>query len=232
VFGLPALWAQIETLDNQVPASVQIQMLLEISGVVEHVVAWLLRADRLDIGREIARFAPPVQRLAEIVPELLPPGERALLDQRAANYAAAGVSEPLATRIAGIIFLTTAFEIGELAERSARPVDQAARTFYGVGARFALDQLREAARRLPAETQWQKAAVETLIDDFYVLQADLATRVLAGADGAADPLAAWLETHAGQLAPAEAIATELRAATAPDLAMLVVAGRQLRQALG
>ncbi len=232
VFGLPALWAQIEALDNRVSAPVQMQMLLEISGLIEHVTAWLLRANRLDIGREVARFAPPVRRLAEIVPEMLPPSERALLEQRTANYAAAGVPQPLAAGVAGVIFLTTAFEVGELAERSARPVDQAARTFYGVGARFALDQLRDAARRLPAETAWQKAAVETLIDDFYVLQADLATRVLTNADGAADPLAAWLDSHAGQFAPAEAIAAELRTATAPDLAMLVVAGRQLRQALG
>ncbi len=83
-----------------------------------------------------------------------------------------------------------------------------------------------------AESASQMTAVETLIDDFYVLQADLATRVLASADGADDPLAAWLESHAARLAPAEAIAVELRVATAPDLAMLVVAGRQLRQALG
>jgi hypothetical protein len=32
--------------------------------------------------------------------------------------------------------------------------------------------------------------------------------------------------------PSKALATELRAATTPDLAMLVVAGRQLRHALG
>jgi len=232
VFGLPALWEQIEALDNRVPAPVQTQMLLEIAGLIEHVAAWLLRANRLDLGHEIARFTPPVRRLAEIVPELLPPSERALFDQRAAHFAAAGVTQPLAGRVAGVIFLTTAFEIGALAERSARPIDQAARTFYEVGARFALDELRDAARHLPAETSWGKAAVETLIDDFYVLQADLAVRVLAGANGAADPLAAWLESHADGLAPADAIAAELRAATAPDLAMLVVAGRQLRQALG
>ncbi len=232
VFGLPALWAQIEGLDNQVPASVQTEMLLEISGLVEHGASWLLRANRLDLGRDIARFAPATQRLAEIVPELLPPSERALLDQRAAHFAAAGVPQPLAARIAGAIFLTTAFEIGELAERSARPVDRAARIFYGVGARFAVDEMRAAARRLPAETPWQKAAVETLIDDFYVLQADLAARVLqSGADGA-DPLAAWAQAHADRLAPADAIASELRTASAPDLAMLVVARQQLRQALG
>jgi glutamate dehydrogenase len=232
VFALPALWAQIEALDNHVTTAVQSEMLLEISGLVEHVAAWLLRANRLDLGREIARFAPAVRRLTEIVPELLPPRERALIDQRALKFAAAGVPQPLAARISGAIFLASSFEIGELAERSARPIDDAARIFYGAGARFALDEMRDAARRLPAETPWQKAAVETLIDDFYVLQADFALKVLATSDGAADPFAAWLQTRAGQLAPADAIAAELRAATAPDLAMLVVAGRQLRQALG
>jgi glutamate dehydrogenase len=232
VFGLPALWAEIEALDNRVPARVQSQILLEIGGLIEHVAAWLLRANRLDLGREISGFAPPVRRLAEIVAQLLPPSERALLDRRAAEFVGTGVPPPLAARVAGTIFLATALEIGDLADRMARPVDDAARVFYGIGARFALDELREAARRLPAETSWQKAAVETLIDDFYTLQADFASRVLAGADGAADPLGAWLDSHTSQLAPAEAVAAELRAATAPDLAMLVVAGRQLRQALG
>ncbi len=232
VFELPALWRQIEALNNAVPAPLQTQMLLDISGLVEHAASWLLRTNRVDPGREIARFAPPVRHLAEIVPDLLPAGERALLDERAARFAAAGVPQPLARRAASVIFLTTAFEVGELAERAAQPIDRAARIFYGAGARFALDELRAAARRLPAETAWQKAAAETLIDDFYGLQAEFAARVLAGADGAADPLALWVETHAGELALAEAIATELRIAAAPDLAMLVVAGRQLRQVLG
>jgi NAD-specific glutamate dehydrogenase len=133
-------------------------------------------------------------------------------------------------------FLTTAFEIAELAERAARPIERAARIFYGVGARFALDEMRAAARHLPAETAWQKAAAETLIDDFYALQAEIAARVLqsdsASNEEAADPLAAWVKDRAASLAPADAIAAELRSATAPDLAMLVVAGRQLRQALG
>jgi glutamate dehydrogenase len=210
-------------------------MLLDISGVVEHAAAWLLRNNRLDLGREIARFAPAVQHLAAAISELLPPGERALLDQRHARLLAAGVPAELAARAAGVIFLTTAFEVGDLAERAAQPIDRAARIFYGVGARFALDEMRDAARRLPAETAWQKQAVETVIDDLYALQSELAARVLQSgialdADGA-DPLAAWAAARAAALAPADAIAAELRSASTPDLAMLVVAGRQLRQAL-
>jgi NAD-specific glutamate dehydrogenase len=75
-------------------------------------------------------------------------------------------------------------------------------------------------------------AAESLIDDFYALQAELAARVLMAAGGAADPLAAWAQTHAGQIAPAEALTAELQTAAARDLAMLVVARQQLRQALG
>ena len=231
-FALPALWARIEALDNRVPAAMQTEMLLDVTGLVEHEAAWLLRGDRLDLGREIARFAPPVRHLAEIVQELLPESERALLDQRTAHFAAAGVPQPLAARVGGVVFLTTAFEISALAERATQPVNRAARTFYQLGARLALDELRAAARRLPSETPWQKIAAESLIDDFYALQAELAARVLATADGAADPLATWAQAHADRLAPADAIASELRAAGAADLAMLVVARQQLRQALG
>jgi glutamate dehydrogenase len=236
-FALPPLWAAIETLDNQVAAPVQYRMLLDIAGLVEHAALWLLRQGRLDMRGEIARFAPSVERLSNAVAELLPPGERALRDRRIADLAAAGVPAPVAGRVGGIVFLTTAFEIGDLAERAGQPVgaqsiERAARVFYGVGARFALDGLRDAARRLPAETSWQKAAVETLIDDFYGLQADLAERILRNAGGAEDPIAAWTSTRAAQLAPADSIAADLRAAQSPDLAMLVVAGRQLRQVLG
>ena len=59
-----------------------------------------------------------------------------------------------------------------------------------------------------------------------------ATTSAAAIDGATDPFSAWAKVREAALAPAEAIAAELYTASAPDLVMLVVAGRQLRQALG
>jgi hypothetical protein len=56
--------------------------------------------------------------------------------------------------------------------------------------------------------------------------------VLAGADGVADPLSAWAKVREAVFVPAEPITAELRTASAPDLAMMVVAGCQLRQAQG
>ncbi|HVC52486.1 MAG TPA: NAD-glutamate dehydrogenase [Stellaceae bacterium] len=236
VFGLPPLWAAIEALDGTVAASIQYEMLCDIAGIVEHAAAWLLRAaegaSRLDLAADTAHFAPAVERLAAIVAGLLPPAERAEYDSRATRLAAAGVPQPLAGRVAAIVFLTTALEIADLAARTAQPIERTAQVFYTVGARFALDDLRAAGRRLPADTAWQKAALDTVIDDFYAIQADLAERALKAADGAEDPVAAWAAARTAAFAPADALAAELHRLPAPDLAMLVVAARQLRQAVG
>jgi len=233
VFELRRIWAEIEALDNKVAAQVQIDMLLEIAGLIERAAVWLLQSRQLDLRHEIARFKPSTRSLAASLSELLPERDRGLVAERSQRLMGVGVPEALAAWIGSITFLASALEIADLAERFAQPLDRAARVYYGVGAQFALDEMRAAARRLPAETQWQKQAVEATIDDLFALQVDLAGRIL-GSDCAAkpDPLAAWSATRAAALAPTEPLLRELRAATTPDLAMLVVAGRQLRHALG
>jgi glutamate dehydrogenase len=234
VFELRQLWAEIEALDNKVAAQVQIEMLLEIADLVERAAAWLLSRKRLTIGPEIGRFAPSVRSIAASLFDLLPPGDHNLVSERSLRFAEAGVPQALATRVGGTMFLAAALDVADLAERSGQELSHAARVYYAVGAQFALDEMRIAARRLRAETPWQKQAVEATIDDLFALQTDLAARILANSSGAqsGDPIAAWSAAHAAALAPAEPLLRELRVTSTPDLAMLVVAGRQLRHALG
>jgi glutamate dehydrogenase len=233
IFELRRLWAEIEALDNQIAARVQTEMLLEIGLVLEHSAAWLMRHRRLDFAAEHARLAPGVRSLAASLTEWLPPRDRSLAAERSLRLTEAGVPAALAERLGAMMFLAPALDIAELAEDAAQPLERAARVYYGVGVRFALDEMRAAARRLPAETQWQKLAVEATVDDLLALQSDITRRVLAnGHAGDPDPLAGWAADNATAFAPAEVLARELRATTAPDLALLVVAARQLRQALG
>jgi glutamate dehydrogenase len=234
VFELRRLWTDIEALDNKVAAQVQIEMLLEIADLVERAVAWLLYRKRFTIGPEIGRFAPSVRTIAASLLDLLPPSDRNLVSERSLRFAEAGVPEALATRVGGTVFLAAAVDIADLAERSGQELDQAARIYYAVGAQFALDEMRVAARRLRAETPWEKQAVEATIDDLFALQTDLAARILASSSSGQpeDPIAVWSAAHAAALTPAEPLIRELRVTAAPDLAMLVVAARQLRHALG
>jgi len=232
-YELRDLWAEIEALDNKVAAQVQIEMLLEIADLVERAAVWLLYRKRLAIGPEIGRFGPSVRSLAASLLDVLPPSDRNLVSERSLRLTEAGVPEALANRIGELMFLAAALDIADLGERSGQELDRAARVYYGVGVQFALDEMRVAARRLRAETPWQKQAVEATIDDLFALQTDLAARVLASSCSAqVDPIAAWSAAHATALAPAEPLIRELRVAATPDLAMLVVATRQLRHALG
>ncbi len=233
LFDLRRLWAEIEALDNQVAARVQTEMLLETALVVEHSAAWLLRHRRVDLAAESAPLAPGVRSLAGSLAELLPPRDNSLAAERSLRLTEAGVPAALAAQIGAMMFLAPALDIAELAEGAAQPLNRTARVYYGAGVRFALDEMRAAARRLPAETQWQKLAVEATVDDLLALQADIVRRILASEHASdPDPLAAWAAANATALAPAELPAREVRASTAPDLALLVVAVRQLRQALG
>jgi glutamate dehydrogenase len=232
VFELPAAWTNIEGLDNRVPADLQSEMLLDIAGLIEHATAWLLRHDRLDLAHEIERLRPSTRTLAGLLPSVLPATDRAIADERARRLAAGKVPQRLAAAIGGTPYLAAALEIADLTEGTLQPLDRTARTYYAAGAHFALGEMRAAARRLPAETAWQRQAVETVVDELFALQAEIAHSALQGSLNGADPLGAWAKERAAALASAEAIAAELRVGAVPDLAMLVVASRQLRQALG
>ena len=231
-FELRAAWTNIEALDNRVPARLQSEMLLDIAGLVEHATAWLLLHNRLDLAHDIERLRPNIRELAGLLPAVLPATDRVIAEQRAARLVGEKVPQRLAAAIGGTPFLAAALEIADLMEGTLQPLDRAARTYYASGARFALGEMRSAVRRLPAETAWQRQAVETVTDELFTLQAEIAYSALHASLDAADPLAAWTKERATALAPAEAIAAELRAGATPDLAMLVVASRQLRQALG
>ncbi|MBV8088564.1 MAG: NAD-glutamate dehydrogenase, partial [Alphaproteobacteria bacterium] len=233
VFDLRALWAEIDALDHKVAAQAQIEMLLQISGMVEQSAAWLLRRRQLELGREIARLTPGAHGIAASLFELLPASDRSVFNERSRRQREAGVPQRLAERLAGLGFLASALDITELAERTAQPLDRTARVYYGAGARFGLSEMRAAARRLPSESSWQKLAIEETVDDLFSIQADVAARILASEHVmSADPLEDWIVARATALVQADAMLRELRAAATPDLAMLVVASRQLRQALG
>ncbi len=224
VFALDALWAEINALDNRVPAATQIELFRAALRLVERVTAWFLMSAKLDIKAQAAFFRPGVAALADHLFDILPETHRVELQRRAAAFAGHGVPEALAQRVARFDFLLSAVDIVRLAKAADREVVEAGQRFFAVGARFKLDALRVAARKLAAETQWQKLAAAALIEDLYAHQADLTGHAISG-DG---DFERWISGHAGDLARLDALVREIEAAAQPDLAMLTVATRALR----
>ena len=228
-FGLRSLWAEIEALDNKLPARIQIEMMIEVGRLLERAIAWLLRSayEKLDIAAYVGEFRPRIDTLAEHLHEVLPTALMTSLKTRQGELEASGIPSRLAYRVASLGVMSAALDIVRLT-RAGRPVDDVARVYFGLGARFGLDRLRAAGASIAAETPWQKAAVAAVVDDLFNYQSILASRVIGETDGARDPVDAWLASRSRVVERIDQTMTDFRAATSIDLAMLTVASRQLR----
>jgi len=224
IFELEPLWNDINGLDNRVPAQIQLEMLQQTSRLIERVAAWFLTAAKLDLRAQSTAYKPGIARLADEIGAILPATHEAELERRVGALVEKGVPSELALRVARLDFLLSAVDIVRLAATVKADVVEVGRQFFAIGARFKLDALRLAARKLHADTQWQKLAVLALIEDLYGHQAELTGRTLARDNR----FAAEVDTRAGELARLDALVREIETSPRPDLAMLTVANRTLR----
>jgi glutamate dehydrogenase len=228
-FDLRSLWEDIEALDNKLPARQQIDMFIEVGRLLERAVQWLLRStyEKLEIAAYVAEFKPRIETLAGRLHEVLPAPLMTALNTRRTELEATGIPAALAQRVASLGVMAAALDIVRLT-RAGRPVEEVARVYFGLGARFGLDRLRAAGASIAADTPWQKAAVAAMVDDLFNYQSILASRVISETNGARDPVDVWLASRARVVERIDQTMTDFRAASTVDLAMLTVASRQLR----
>jgi len=228
-FDLRSLWAEIESQDNLLPARVQIDMLIEVGRLLERAMSWLLISgyETLDTARFVGEFRPAIAAISDKLHDILPAALLGSLKARQGELEMDGVPERVAYRIASLGVMGAALDIVRLS-RMGRPVEDVAKVYFNVGGRFGLDRLRTAGASISAETPWQKAAVAAVVDDLFDYQCTLASRVLTEGDGAKDPVERWLAARPREVERIDQMMTDFRAAQTVDLAMLTVAGRQLR----
>jgi len=254
VFGLRTLWDRIEALDTKVPAALQTRMMLEIQRLVERETLWFLRNGRrpLDIASHVGEFEPGVTALKGCLVDVIGERERADLERHCAELGEQGVPRALAHEIASLDALSSACDVVRLAVAAVGDVRTVATVYFEVGARFALDWLRDRAVEMPADTYWQKLAVGALVDDFYLHQGQLAQHVLGhveangstgekgkgkgkgkakAANGTEAAIAAWTAGRADDVDRTNRLLDDIRAADSVDLAMLAVANGQMRALL-
>ena len=231
VFGLRRLWNEIETLDNKVPAATQYRMLAATMHLVERGTVWFLRngGSAIDMAATIARFEPGASALAGALPQVLDSTRTAETALIQAALVQDGVPAKLASAIAVLGDLLAALDIVRIAETVKRPVPDVAQIYFGLGARLGLDWLRTAAARIKIETPWQKRAIEAVYDDLFAQQAEIARRAVNGGAAAGNGATTnWLQHNQASVARIDGLLAELKTSPAVDLAVLTVAGRELR----
>jgi glutamate dehydrogenase len=224
VFTSVELWQRIEALDNRVPDSVQCELLVVWRRLIARATTWFLRSRRLQepLERGAQRLLPAVAFLrTRLEPE-------AAASAQAAAWVRAGVPRELAQQVGAADRLFSALDIAEIAEAAHAPLDATSEVHFGVGERLGLERLRQQIELLPADTHWQSLAKVALADDLADLHRSIALDAVSHTGPAPDKLSSWEARNPAAFARAKRLVAELADTANPDLAMLSVALRELR----
>jgi glutamate dehydrogenase len=238
VYGLRALWSDIEALDGHVAADVQLDLLRHVNLLVGRQTQWMLRHGTwpLDVSATVTELAPAVQMLSANLDDLATEETLASARENMAAWVAAGVPDGLAAAAACLMVMAAAGDIMRITASHDRPFEEVARLYFAVGTRLGIGWLRRTAERQENGGHWTKLAVSALAEEFYSHQRKITDRVIEHGVALDDPdaaIAAWVETNPVTVDRAAQLVGELRGTSGGvDLAMLTVASRQFRAMAG
>ncbi len=243
-FDLSALWKQIETLDNKVPAEVQLRAMESIAQMAEREVTWFLtRLGRdPDISKDTPEFKAGITHLREKLESVVTPSQMQAIENHTAMGVNDGLPRDLARQIAMIPRLGAACDIIRTSMECKTSISATAATYFAAGDYFPLHWLRKQARFLHTDNRWASEALEGMIDQLYSCQTGITMRILddlkkeikngaCGPDGN-DIVQCWLKTHGHQAIQLEPLFTEIKQAGKVDLPVLMIAEQRLRSLYG
>ncbi|GGD15402.1 NAD-glutamate dehydrogenase [Nocardioides daphniae] len=238
IFGSAALRADVDALDNVLPATVQTRMRIEMRTLVERTSRWLVNHydPPIDSEEVVDALSVPVQRLMAALPEILEGHERTTFEERRATLTSAGVDPELATRVAVLPAAYALLGVVATARRDGVDPETVARAHYALGERLGLPVLVRAVVALPRGDRWQAMARAALRDDLYAVHARLTSEVLAASAEAGEAsaearVATWEEQRGERVETAVATLKEIIGEEEPDLARMSVGLRVVRSLL-
>jgi glutamate dehydrogenase len=194
-FGLRELFREIDALDNRISGKLQ----LELYGVVQDLLhtrtAWFLRnADFSDgVGPVVEAHSQSIAELESALPDVLPAHLTERIESVAEEYAAHGVPEALALRLATLPELANVTDIYLIAENAGVAIAVAAEVFFAVAEHFRISRIETQARALPVTDYYDGLALDQALETLDGAHRRIATKVAAMNDDA--PFGAWLAAH-------------------------------------
>jgi glutamate dehydrogenase len=231
VFAVRNIWAQIEALDNHIPAAVQYTAMFQTTRLLRHMSYWLLENRRrdLDIERAVSRYADKVTELFHELPGVLSVTQKARMGALRSQLVGQHVPEHLAARIASLEELHSALDLVEVAMAARVRIGYAAKAYFDLGERIGLTWIKDQIEALTADGHWQAVARGTLHDNLYALQRKITLAVLRckGREAGAR-VEQWLSRHADPIDALKRVVVDLRTGT-PDFATISVALQAVRR---
>ncbi|MEU4093938.1 NAD-glutamate dehydrogenase [Streptomyces sp. NPDC026673] len=236
IFGLGAIWDEVEALDTVVPADVQTRIRLHSRRLVERGTRWLLnnRPQPLAIAETIDFFRDGVTTVWAVLPKLLRGADLEWYESIHDELTGAGVPEELATKVAGLSSAFPALDIVDVADRTGKDPLAVAEVYYDLADRLQITQLLDRIIELPRADRWHSMARASIREDLFAAHAALTQDVLSVGNGSSTPeqrYQAWEESNSALVGRARTTLDEIQGSESFDLANLSVAMRTIRSLL-
>ncbi|MFK0689283.1 NAD-glutamate dehydrogenase [Mesorhizobium sp. IMUNJ 23033] len=194
-FALPALYSEIDALDNQIDGQVQLDLYQAISRLIFVTSGWYLKNDAgtAALGQRIAELQEARKALEPKLASLLPAFSRERIEERRHGLFKAGAPEKLAAQLALTDVAELIPDIALTARMANADIVVAAKAFFAVSDAFRIPRVEDAARSITPSDYYDQLALSRATDTIGAARRGIAVAALTGHAKAADPVAAWLE---------------------------------------
>ncbi|WP_417614391.1 NAD-glutamate dehydrogenase [Oceanisphaera sp.] len=232
VFGMDSLLRDIEALDNQVPAKVQLQMFYQVRRMIRRATRWLLRSRNrsLSIEQTIAQFKPAYTALSGHLYQAMVASEAKEIKEQVAALEKQGVPTSVAERVSHMSSLFSALDLAQVAAEQDRDIKVVAELYFLLGAELELHWFLEQINHQSVSNHWQALARAAFREDLDYQQRSLTAVVLKNCKAkgeCASMLDQWLDEHEQLLNRWRHLLAEFKASGSHEFAQFSVALREL-----
>ena len=201
-FALPALYAEIDALDNRIDGQIQLDLYQTVSRLIFVTSGWYLKNETgaAPLSERIATLQEARKALEPKLASLLPAYSRQRLDEHQLELAAAGAPEKLAERLALCEPAALIPDIATAARLASADIVAAAKAFFAAGEAFRIPRIEEAVGTISASDYYDQLALARAADTIGSARRGIAVAALTAHGAAAEPVAAWLEAGGERVA--------------------------------
>ncbi|GGC02583.1 NAD-specific glutamate dehydrogenase [Marinobacterium zhoushanense] len=240
IFGMDPLWAQMEQLDNRVPAKMLQGMMADLQRLVRRAANWILNTYRQQIDPEslVSQFRPGVESMSLTLAERLTGEPLAAWQARYDELEQEGVPPKLAVQAASFDSLYTLLGIIATEHQTGEPLERVADVYFMLGDRLDLYRVDRQIKAMKQDTHWKSLARDGFREELNTQQRAITHSVLTRSCGVETEEAGeippsqvcverWLNTNEVMLARWNQVLSDLGSVSEPDSAVFAVAIREL-----
>jgi len=227
------IWHTIESLDNEIPATIQQSMMFDVGRILRHACYWLIEryGDDLNIVDSVDELKKSMAMIYSRALSIVVGPARERQKDSAREYMRHGVPDKLAKKMASLLLTRGGLDIADLANRHRKDVMETARMYSKMSDRLSIVWMNRCVEGLEVEGRWQALARSNLRDDFYRIRRDFATVLLSGRSRKTpeEIFDAWIQKNSAAVRMFDSILAEMRLRSDIDFATLSVAAQELRK---